>query len=288
MKSLPLRKFVFLGLTLSYCISSCTLKKSQKNTLHQAVIENFELSNKVILAATDNRILQYEQDLESATTSITVLVWMRKALFARDKVRSVISYVDTLKKKMELNDYLGIDQSASLQVRISSMIKDVEDSLAFRFEFQSYFLDTLDKKDFYERNFLETSDIGSQKLGLARLQNTLRNFENSVVAFCTSQSCRLKIVYDQYQTLVGQSSTIVRPGEKIEITAGLAAYTNTVKPKIEIDGKIVNIGHDGRAGYFIKASNVVGQYKTPVKISYSDAKGKLQVRDFTIRWEVKD
>lgn len=82
---------------------------------------------------------------------------------------------------------------------------------------------------------------------LSKFQNNVKNAENQVVTYCHNQVGAVKVVYDQFAALVGQSSNYVMPGQEIQITAGVGAYSKAAQPQITIGGTSQSLDIDGRA-----------------------------------------
>ncbi|HNP53555.1 MAG TPA: gliding motility protein GldM, partial [Ferruginibacter sp.] len=100
------------------------------------------------------------------------------------------------------------------------------------------------KKEFTEAYFHMTPTVAALTL-LSKFQNNIKNAENQVVTYCHNQVGAVKVVYDQFAALVGQSSNYVMPGEEMEITAGVGAYSKAAQPVISIGGASSALGPDG-------------------------------------------
>src|SRR6185436_14630456 len=58
---------------------------------------------------------------------------------------------------------------------------------------------------------------------LSKFQNDVKTTENKVVTFCHEQVGKVKLVFNQYEPIIGQNSKVLLAGQDLEITAGLAA-----------------------------------------------------------------
>ena len=140
------------------------------------------------------------------------------------------------------------------------------------------------KNEFTEAYFHMTPTVAGITL-LSKFQNNVKNAENQIVTFCHSQVGAVKVVYDQFAALVGQSSNYVMPGEDIEITAGVGAYSAAAKPVISINGTGAAVGPDGRANYKFKA-NGGGARSVPVKVTYTKPDGTTETKSFDVKYTV--
>lgn len=138
-------------------------------------------------------------------------------------------------------------------------------------------------KDFTTAYFHMTPTIASLTL-LSKFQNSVKNSENQVVTFAHSKIGEVKVRYDKFGVLVGQSSNYVMPGQEIVITAGIGAYSSAAQPKITINGAGVPTV-DGQGTYKFQA-NGGGAHTVPVSITYKDQNGVDKVATSTISYTV--
>lgn len=140
------------------------------------------------------------------------------------------------------------------------------------------------KKEFTEAYFHMTPTVAALTL-LSKFQNNIKNAENQVVTYCHNQVGAVKVVYDQFAALVGQSSNYVMPGEEMEITAGVGAYSKAAQPVISIGGASSALGPDGRASYKFKASGA-GPRTVPVVVKYTKPDGTTETKTFDVKYTV--
>src|SRR5688500_20212441 len=71
---------------------------------------------------------------------------------------------------------------------------------------------------------------------LSKFQNDVKTSENNVVNFCHEQGGKVAFRFNQYEPIVGQSSSVLLPGQELEVKAGLAAFNSDQEPQISIGG----------------------------------------------------
>ena len=140
------------------------------------------------------------------------------------------------------------------------------------------------EKDFTTAYFHKIPSVAALTL-LSKFQNNVKNAENLIVTYCHNQVGGVKVVYDQFAALVGQSSNYVMPGEEVEITAGVGAYSKAAQPQISIAGSSTAVGPDGRAIYKFKASGS-GSKTVPVNVTYTKPDGTKETRIFDVKYMV--
>lgn len=140
------------------------------------------------------------------------------------------------------------------------------------------------EKDFTFAYFHMTPTVAALTL-LSKFQNNVKNAENQIVTYCHNQVGAVKVVYDQFAALVGQSSNYVMPGEEIEINAGVGAYSKAAQPKISIGGASMPLAEDGRATSKFKVSGS-GSKSVPVNVTYTKPDGTTETKTFEVKYTV--
>jgi gliding motility-associated protein GldM len=120
---------------------------------------------------------------------------------------------------------------------------------------------------------------------LSKFQNDIKTTENRVAALYHEQVGKVAVRFDTYAAIIGQSSNYLMPGQDIEITAGVGAFSRAAQPQITINGSNAPLGEDGAAHAKFSAGGV-GQRSVPVSIVYTDQEGKKQTITKTIEYTV--
>lgn len=122
---------------------------------------------------------------------------------------------------------------------------------------------------------------------LSKFQNDVRTSENKVIAFCHEQVGKVSVRFDKFAAIIGQSSNYVMPGQEIEVTAGVGAFSTQARPTILIGGKAVPLDADGAARIKIPTSGIgVGEHSIPVNITYRDQDGLEQTINKNIPYTI--
>ncbi|HMU08936.1 MAG TPA: gliding motility protein GldM [Ferruginibacter sp.] len=127
------------------------------------------------------------------------------------------------------------------------------------------------KKDFTTGYFHMTPTVAALTI-LSKFQNNVKNVENQVVTYCASQVGAVEIHMDEVGVLVGQNSNYLMPGQELVVTAGVGAYSSTVKSNIAINGTPVNLVA-GQGEYKTKVSGS-GKHVIRVTGSFKNEQGK--------------
>lgn len=120
---------------------------------------------------------------------------------------------------------------------------------------------------------------------LSKFQNDVKTTENRVVAFCHEQVGKVEVRFDTYEAIVGQNSKYLMPGEEIEITAGLGAFSKTKLPTVSIGGSNITLNDKGMAVYKTQGGGI-GEHTLNVTVSFKDQDGKDQTRTIPVTYTV--
>jgi gliding motility-associated protein GldM len=120
---------------------------------------------------------------------------------------------------------------------------------------------------------------------LSKFQNDVKTTENKVVAFCHEQVGKVEYKFDAYVPIVGQSSKYLMPGQELEITAGLGAFSKKNIPNITIGGSNAVPDENGIAT-FKTPSGGIGAHTIPVVVKFTDQEGVLQTKTYNVEYVV--
>jgi gliding motility-associated protein GldM len=119
---------------------------------------------------------------------------------------------------------------------------------------------------------------------LSKFQNDVKNSESQLVDYIHQRVGAVKVIYDKFSAIATASRSYAMPGEEIEITAGVGAFSDAAKPKITINGQGMPIS-DGKALFKTTASGA-GEHSISVKIEYTKPDGTSEVKNETVKYTV--
>lgn len=120
---------------------------------------------------------------------------------------------------------------------------------------------------------------------LSKFQNDIKTAENRVVSLFHEQVGKVVVRYDAFAAIVGQSSNYIMPGQEIEISAGVGAFSRAAQPQISINGQGVAIGAEGQATLKVNGGGL-GKHSVPVVIRFMDQDGKIQTVTKNVEYTV--
>ena len=120
---------------------------------------------------------------------------------------------------------------------------------------------------------------------LSKFQNDIKTAENRTVALFHEQVGKVVVRYDAFAAIVGQSSNYIMPGQEIEISAGVGAFSRAAAPQITINGQGAPIGSEGQATMKV-AGGGLGKHSVPVIIQFKDQDGNLKTVNKVVEYTV--
>jgi len=120
---------------------------------------------------------------------------------------------------------------------------------------------------------------------LSKFQNDIKTSENRVVTFCHEQVGKVELRFDRFEAIVGQNSKYLMPGQDIEITAGLGAFSSTKIPQVSFGGSGATKVENG-VSYFTGSAGGMGPHTINVIVSFKDQDGADQTKTFPVEYIV--
>jgi hypothetical protein len=111
---------------------------------------------------------------------------------------------------------------------------------------------------------------------LNKLENDMLTISTVLMDYCNDQVGigDERGLYTSFYVIRSLSSSYVKRGENIEVTAGVGEFSVAAKPRISIDGKEIMLDRNGVARYKFNARGRAGKHSIPVKFEYIADDGK--------------
>jgi hypothetical protein len=273
----PLRQLLSIAVLLVF-ISGCTAEKSKKDMLIEEMALDLEKSNTYLNSHSNHELNKLNNKKTEPITMEKAGVWLPKAERVFQLTSQYTNYLNSIKKNKN----------------------NQPDSILFKTDFYTNELKTVDKTIVNEfssniaelKNYVETKYSLRKKANgpfIETLINKAKRMEVKMITYCNEQVSSFygHGFLDYYSSIIGQNSTILRPGETLEINAGIGAYSRAAQPKITAAGINIPLNEYGVSEYKAKAPSNPGNYKVPVRISYINKfTGKEEWLERTIEYTV--
>lgn len=120
---------------------------------------------------------------------------------------------------------------------------------------------------------------------LSKFQNDVKNSESQIVDYLHSKIGEVVIVYNKFQAIATSNTTYAMPGDPVEITAGVGAFSDAAQPKISINGANMPLGPDGTAIFKTSASGT-GEHTVNVSIEFKKPDGNIEHVNKVVKYTV--
>ena len=120
---------------------------------------------------------------------------------------------------------------------------------------------------------------------LSKFQNDVRNSEAQIVDYCHKKIGEVKLVYNKFQAIASSNTSYAMPGDPVEITAGVGAFSDAAKPVITINGQNMPLAADGTALFKTTASGT-GEHTINVAIAFNKPDGSVEHVNKVVKYTV--
>lgn len=279
----------------------------------RTVDNSLNATNTTVNQATDRVMASLLEKTTEPESREKASIWYPKAKQVQDLSKDMYSYIDALRNRIHRE--AGFDpikngdssfKQDNLEVATRIMMKEGEGPKLFNKlkqykenlmrvvpEFDAKNLQiNLDMPQVQDKSnktwesayFHMVPTIAAMTI-LRKFQNDVKTSENKMVTFCHEQVGKVILKFDAFEAIVGQNSKYFMPGQDIEITAGLGAFSKTKLPNVSIGGSAVPLNEKGMAVYKVAAGGI-GQHTIPVTVSFTDQDGKPQTRTIPVEYTV--
>lgn len=268
----------------------------------KTVNESISTANSVVDAKNAAVFTAFKDAMEDPKTRQNAEIWLPKAQEAQKLSAEVSKYIEDLKlelKKESKGENLGtpeekfsidnLDASTRMLVegpkgdellakltdfknKILAVVPEQKESFSTALPIdltipKSQTGSTV-QSDWKSAYFRMTPTIAALTI-LSKFQNDVKNSEAIVVDHCYQQIGKVKFKLDKFEAFAGTNSTYLMPGQELQITAGIGAFSTDALPSVTVNGSSVALGPDGTALYKTTV-NGAGEHKVNVVVNYKD------------------
>lgn len=260
-------------------------------------------TNSIVNASTETVIKSLEDKLKDEKSSVKAAYWKPKAdsavLLTKAVNDAIEEFKDKIKRSSGYNPESGDTTFRQENIDVATRIMDTEkgseklEKILIEYKKHILALDPVIQKELGAslplttevptKNFHMMPAVAALTM-LSKYQNDVKNTENKIVNFCHNQVGQVVIRYDAFEPIVGASSNYLFPGQELEITAGLGAFSSTKRPNITIGGESIAVNEKGVATKKFKVGSTSGNVN--VVVSYFDQDGNPQTKTIQVPYTV--
>lgn len=264
----------FLFLFVAALLASCSGDTKRTSDIIQSLEEGLKNSDKIVKQSTEEDLKSLENKTTAPETKERADYWFPIASRVSQLSSEISGDIEKLKELKKI-DFASSEKLYN-QIRVyTDSILNAEAEIKLNFE-KTLFLTSISSryqgktsKEFYNKYF-KNSDTYLISSTLTKFQNEISIVANKITKFCLNKIGMVDGpgLFDVSSAIIGQNSTIFKPGEELEIRAGIGAFSRSQQPVIFINGKNVSVGEEGFALYKMRVISKPGTYRLPVSISY--------------------
>ena len=283
----------------------------------KTVNKSLETTNVTVNKSTETILKSLVDKLSDPTTAAKAQIWYPKALAAQGYSKEVYSYIQKLKDRiltesggdpkdptkkykednLDIPTRIMVDKGEGQ--RLYKMLQDYRTNILSKVdpavgeEFKTSLPINLDKPSSRSRSgktwegayFHMVPSVAALTI-LSKFQMDVKTSENRVVQFCHNKVGEVIVRYDTYAAFAETNSSYVMPGDEMEITAGVGAFSKAAQPTVNIEGQNVPLDIDGAAHRKMNAATSLGKHVVNVSVTFTDQEGKVQTIKKPIEYTV--
>jgi hypothetical protein len=277
------KKYVVICLSLLVVFCSCESKESKEDAVIRMLGEELQGASLLISNNTNELRKAFNECLVEPISMEKALIWQPKVNLIEKESNFLFDLINNERLKSTIDWEILAKALKSSKEKILSIDIQLTKEFANKIKRVDEPLDSLDKKD--KLNFLYSISHKTQQTILLKVFNRIKILENDLIRYCFYNSKRFSCGFDSFGILIGQSTTHLKPGEQLEISAGVGAFSTASKPYITIDNKKLET-LDGLATYKTRVNGTIGKHFIPVKVEFTDENGKVKITNQTVEYTI--
>jgi hypothetical protein len=274
--------------------------KKQLLAINEGLIRSFS-------SIQDNTDLAYASLLQrkyDVHTRYDAEKWLPIALRGKEATSSIFDYIESLKTELGQSHQLPAERTKALFDSLIQYKHSLAATLADSLDTAGHFIKPI-RQDFFrhfpllpllsdtlfnETRFKAWADTTFDidpvitLLALNKLKIDVALSAQMIAHFCDYQTRDEADYYTMFAPLINLNSSIVRPGEVVEVKAGIGAYTNGTE--VTIGGRLTHLNEHGLAFYEFKAPSRPGKYSIPIRLEFYKPDGSKALNEQVVTYEV--
>lgn len=275
---------------------SCSAKTKEDEKLIEMLENNLTRSNAFLNSNTEDVLSDLELKTGDLSTYAKAKIWQPKAMAIQAATNEFEKYIESVKTDLQTGRIKTIDRNKADEIlrslldyktRIWTVDQDITNTFQHSLVFISPFLDSVGASNQGKiKQILTQNSISKSLAMLTLMQSNAKIVENRTIKYCFNKTDVVALICIFNSSIVSQSSSYVRAGEKMEITAGVGTFDRRAIPSITFNGKPAEPSYDGIARYSFRAPSKPGKYTLPVELSYIDQDANKQIEKRIIEYTV--
>jgi gliding motility-associated protein GldM len=280
----------------------------------KTVNKSLENTNTTVANSSETIMSSLQDKLNDPKNAEKAKIWYPKAQEVQKASKNVYSYIQSLKDdiikqgggdvyshsfkadNLDIATRLMVDKKKGVELK--KMLDDYKKNvLAIDPEMAKAFANTISintevptgtskANNTFERAYFHMVPTVAALTVLSKFQNDVKTTENKLVEWCHNQVGAVKVRFNHYVPFAATDHSYVLPGDKMNITAAIGAFSDQALPTITIDGTVQPLDAEGKALREVTAASGLGKHTVNVNIKYTDIDGNQKSVDKAIEYMV--
>ena len=273
----------------------------------QAITEGLETSTRILEANCDTTVHALMHGSHQETDQYRAVQWQPIVAKSTLMARQAADYIDSLQKELKVTHKIADEHIKTLfdtlihyKQSLPGLFHILLPQPDSRYVEQdlSWFYASLAILPGYPVSGGRGSDYSRWKdstfddeellmrAALAKLKHDLIVSAYQLIQFSRRKFAEIVEDFTQIETLAGLSSGVVKPGEMIQVTAGIGSFRIELRPIITINNKKVKLDGDAVAIGTVRSPEKPGKYSVPVRFEYTKPDGSTAWKDCKLYYQV--
>lgn len=276
-------------------LKSCSSNNVESEQLYEIFSQSLDRSRLMMEKQMMGQLKELEGKMHDPSGHYKAKYWYPKANRIDELTHKALQFVDSI-QAMKTNSKKSLKEINTLLLK--RLITYENDMFAVDADLREQFykinpgfprgLNAQDSPAYDLEMYLNLASHTGWVALLTQCKNHIFEMGVRMIEFCNLKVMHHEPWYTTYSAIIGQNSKTILPGEPIEITAGIGAFTIEGKPEVKISGISVPLNEEGVAIYKEKGPTNPGNYTIPVAISFTDQDGKKQEIIKPVNYTVKN
>lgn len=262
-------KSILLLLAPLTILISCNSNEKRYKLIEDISSKSLQKSNRVLSQLSSTNYEAMREKLRDENYGQNAVFWNNKATKLKTLTSDILKQIEGL----DINSKSADDTLSALKRKYFTGIMLLDSSVGqiFKSDIDSFLID-------YGSAISPSFNIEKTKNDILVLESKSSGYFNNKFRMITED-------YTQFSALVGQNTSHLRPGEILEVTAGIGSYSVVPKPTFKINGEIISPNENAMAVYQLKVEGN-GKKSIPVKIIFTGQDGQIISKEFTLDYFV--
>lgn len=289
------KHFISLS-SVIFIVSSCGVKSKSREKVIDALTESVENSNRMVNASTTDIMSSIQARLYDYPTQERAQVWLPIAQTIQRITKHTYELLEEIKLKVE-KGVIKTLTNKDISIIYNNLIKykdeilQVDPRITKDYQpFLKVFTRSIDStrvnQEVFFNDYFTGASVTSSVSMLTKLQNNIKINEVGLVTYCHEQLGRTGGPCTFISAVAGISSSVVQPGESLEIFSGVGSFNSYPKAEVFVYGRSIPLNESAIAVCKFRAEKKPGRYYVPVKITYTDIDGRERAVHKEIEYSV--